>query len=102
MARKEILTCDRCKLTALSVHPVDLGKDLTKTYDSRNDKSVKVELCKACWASVYRFTRSIRDTFGREIDPCGQVRCLGPQCVVRINHEYPDGMPRKLCAKCGG
>ena len=98
MARREVLSCDRCKRNTDGLWTIDLGKDLTKPYEVRNDKSVALELCKACWATVFRYAKSVRDDFGREIDSLGQVKCAFDKCEARMNHVYADGTPRKHCS----
>ena len=100
MARREILTCDRCKHETLGLFGVDLGNDYSIPKDAGGNKTrVHRELCQVCLEAVRRFASSIFDTFGRPIDNCGQVICAANDCEVRINHEYSDGTPRPHCAE---
>lgn len=39
----------------------------------------------------------VKDEWGRELDRCGQVKCL--KCDTWINFEYADGSKRECCVE---
>ena len=59
MARREILTCDRCGLEVLALWHVDFGNDYPLVECNSKKERITREICTPCWKAVVEFMKPL-------------------------------------------